>query len=50
MLRTWVMEFAVKKGMEEAAEQGPRYIEGRIRHAAGWEVGLSRLPMVELEE
>ena len=27
MLSTWVMEFAVRNGLDEAAEHGPRYEE-----------------------
>jgi hypothetical protein len=45
-LRTWVMEFAVRNDLEDAAEQGPRNIEGETREAEGWD-HLSRLPMVE---
>jgi hypothetical protein len=45
-LRTWVMEFAVRNDLEDAAEQGPRYIEGETREAEGWD-DLSRLGMVE---
>ena len=50
MLRTWVTEFRVRNGRDEAAEHGPRYKDGgRTKETgSGSALDFSRLTIVEV--